>query len=99
MLVEKSYDLAICVDCLMMLANGELGQGDTAAEDAHAEKMAAQWGDAELTLGSLGVDSTDDDDERDQLGFSWSSCEGCGSTFGGDRFAATAWVREGDATA
>ena len=28
----------------------------------------------------------------DEGSFSWSNCEGCGSTFGGDRFAAHGWA-------
>jgi hypothetical protein len=32
--------------------------------------------------------------ECEQLGFSWSSCEGCGSGLGGDRFALTVFPNE-----
>lgn len=31
-----------------------------------------------------------DDCDCDNHGFSWSDCDGCGSTLGGDRYAATA---------
>jgi hypothetical protein len=69
----------ICADCVMMLANGELGQGDAKADLEHAEKMAALWGPGELTQ----------DYSDGESWFSWSACGGCGSTLGGDRYAAS----------
>jgi hypothetical protein len=35
-----------------------------------------------------------DDCECEQEGFSWSSCDVCGSPLGGDRFAVTFWIPE-----
>ena len=33
------------------------------------------------------------DEYGDDEGFSWRRCDGCGSTLGGDRYAATLWLR------
>lgn len=73
---EEYADLSVCVDCLMMQANGTLGQGDDAADHAHAELMAAQWPDHDLANNCP---------EGCEGSFSWQSCDGCGSTLGGDR--------------
>jgi hypothetical protein len=72
-------DLAVCVDCAMMLANGELGQGD--AEAVHASLIEAQWPDTFLTLSGS---------EDEDTWFSSSPCDGCGSQLAGDRFSAVA---------
>jgi hypothetical protein len=89
------YPILVCVDCLMMLANGTLGNEDEAEDGAHAERMGQEWSDTLLTLGwsaeeyPEGVDPMGD--SADEAGFSWRHCEGCGSTLGGDRYRATAW--------
>ena len=84
-MTQDPRPLSICTDCLMLLANGEVldGNGDDITE-AHSVKMARLFDDEEITLGSL--------DGEEELGFSWHGCDGCGSTLGGDRYAATAWI-------
>lgn len=69
--------LAVCVDCIQLLANGEINDGEDTAERC-AEGQARVWGDdvKHMTLGG------------EELGFSHSSCDGCGSHLGGDRFRA-----------
>lgn len=79
----EAVDLKICVDCLQMIANGEGPEGHEAAMTAHLGEGA------DVTLGCLDPECDDDGTEG---GFSWSSCDGCGSTLGGDRFHATQWV-------
>jgi hypothetical protein len=81
----EQHEIQVCVDCLFMLANGEIGDTASAEQNAaHIARMAGHWGNGwELFLGS--------DDEGS---FSWSSCEGCGSTLGGDRQTAYAIRRE-----
>lgn len=70
--------LAVCEDCAQIIANGEI----SAYEDngaAVAAAQVAQWGEhaAHLVLGDL-----------EGSWFSWESCEGCGSTLGGERHSA-----------
>ena len=74
--------IALCDDCLMFVANGTLGQDDDAADDFHAEKIFARWSD-EWTLTYDVVDPH----------FSWSECDGCGSTLGGSRTDGLAFRR------
>jgi hypothetical protein len=65
----------------MMIANGELGQGDEQAEQEHTDRMAEQWAGIPGTLVLSGG-------EDEELWFSWSSCDGCGTDLGGDRLSA-----------
>ena len=92
--------ISICADCVYFLAYGRLdGQtmdDNPGADVVHAAKMQAQWGDTEITPG---CDSTctkhgavDDRYDDPKPWFSWSSCDGCGTTLGGDREYATAWL-------
>ena len=51
---QEPTTLEVCVDCLMLLANGEVSDGvgnDITA--AHAAKMRALWCDAVITLGRI----------------------------------------------
>lgn len=98
---EQPVSLEICVDCLFLLANGTVSDDqDDAADTAHAARMDAIWGEGtEITLGHLAEACPDcglNDDRQEcdcEPWFSWSQCDGCGSTLGGDREHATAWVR------
>lgn len=86
---EPSAPLAICTGCVAMLANGECG--DCYNERQHpcptGKRLARRWGDVHITLGCLG----DCCESETEPWFSWSDCDGCGSTLGGDREHATAW--------
>ena len=76
-------DLWVCTDCAMMIANGELGRGDWDAEVAHCQRMneeLAGWMQ-EHPYAQMVLSGGEGDDPR----FSWSRCDGCGSTLGGDR--------------
>lgn len=67
-------NLEFCVDCCMAIANGE-------ATDAHMGEMIELWGEG--INGVLGlVLSCSEDCEG---WFSWTPCDGCGSSLGGDR--------------
>jgi hypothetical protein len=71
-------EIQVCVDCLLLIANGETTESTTVEE--HAAKMDALWSDDwHIVLGSDG-----------ESNFSWSSCEGCGSKLGGARETAFA---------
>jgi len=91
-------ELSVCVVCLHLLANGEYNDGEDSAEKAW-EGQQKIWGDdmRHLIAGSDCDDNCtrhDDPDECKSLdqGFSWSTCDGCGSDFGGDRFLAYAMI-------
>jgi hypothetical protein len=94
---KEASQMAVCTDCLSVLANGECEYPSQTAADAHGEGMTRMLGDHEVTLGwpFTAQDQEDWDagiEIDDQLGFSWRSCDGCGSPLGGDRFKATIWI-------
>ena len=67
--------LRICSDCVLLIANGETGNGvetDERIADAQYRKLGtdARW---------LCLTGTD------QPEFSWKDCDGCGDPLGGDR--------------
>lgn len=72
-------EIEICQDCLLILVNGE-------GPDDVAKALAHRWPVGTITLGRLGSD----EDQFDAF-FSWQSCDGCGSTLGGDRYYVTGW--------
>ena len=72
--------IAICVDCLFVLANGV----ETEADRLAAEGMAREWPDSELTINCP---------ETCDGWFSWSGCEGCGSQLGGERHPAAVFPK------
>lgn len=86
--------LRICTCCMLVTANGECG------EHCHdAEPLSKVESGFHVTLGLLSEHhscgrergETVDECECEQLGFSMSPCDGCGSSLHGDRFAATLW--------
>lgn len=76
--MKVTHDLAVCTDCVQIIANGEISDG-TDTGDQVAAAQVVKWGDlaAHMVLG-----------DTDEPWFSWSSCDGCGSPLGGDRFNA-----------
>ena len=72
--------LRVCVDCALLIANGEVtdSDGNDIAEQV-AERQVAVWGNDARWLVLT---------DYDEPFFSWSDCEGCGSTLGGDRMLA-----------
>lgn len=81
--LNEHYEIRICIDCAMLIANGESNPEWTEAEEeAHLAAMDKCWpGDKyHLTVG----DAVED--------FSWSSCDCCGSNLGGARLEAHAFT-------
>lgn len=81
-------NLEFCDDCVQAIANGE-------GTDAHTEAMVAIWGTGPngvvgLVLSSRCKECIDeecmDEEESCEGWFSWSRCDGCGSSLGGDRY-------------
>lgn len=77
----ETTELNVCEVCIHLLANGEYNDGENTAEQC-SEGQLRIWGDDVRHLVPGG----------DGLGFSWSSCDGCGDTDGGDRFRAFVMV-------
>lgn len=73
-------EIAICDDCLFLIANGEVtdGEGNDITEQ-HAAKVSAIWGDGYVLAMGDG-----------EPFFSYSDCDGCGDKLGGCRHNATA---------
>jgi|GEM_PF-3405386 len=80
---NRTVNLEGCVDCLMMAANGLEGCDMTPEELERVERGFASWHEE----GFIIVPGHDDG------GFSWSTCQVCGSRLGGDRFELTAVSR------
>lgn len=93
-----------CVDCLFWLANGETSAEWTAEERAEFLARFNERNPAgSITLGLAREEHECRDDNGETAGdqggececerqtFSWSSCDTCGSSFGGERAAVTFW--------
>ncbi len=77
----ERVELAVCVVCLHLLANGEFTDGTTAGQVA-AEGMSRTWGDNARHLVADGA----------ELGFSTWPCDSCDNTDHGDRYRAVALI-------
>lgn len=83
-------EISVCIDCMLVHANGETGERD-AGEPEPWSRILADVGFS-VTMGGVHSDDCDwSDCDCDDLGFSWCACEGCGSNLGGDRFRFTVW--------
>jgi hypothetical protein len=90
-----------CVDCLMLLANGETPTEMSETETAeYLARVAQHTGERDVTLGRmLGEDGCECEDWDcdthhegcEQNTFSSSPCDVCGSHLGGSRDAVTFW--------
>jgi hypothetical protein len=81
----RPFRIEICIDCVALLANGEVvdEEGNDIVDELQ-DHIGELWGDTEITLGW---------DENDpEPWFSWSSCDCCGSTLGGNRQYAAVWL-------
>lgn len=82
--------IGVCMDCMMLLANGEV------ADDCTVEPLSEI--DGNIAPG-LAIDEhtcekpLEGSCECENFGFSYDSCPGCNG-LAGDRFAATLWLDE-----
>jgi hypothetical protein len=76
------YRIAVCMDCVYIIANGETGDGFD--YDAWATGVEQEWPAGDGWRLGYGW-SEDPEAESTDTWFSWSSCDGCGSHLGGDR--------------
>lgn len=95
---QESFTGWCCIDCLMILANGEDNPEWTADEtEAHHAAMDHYCQGCDVTLGLLASDhdcpyGTNEECDCAQIDFTWRSCDTCGSQLGGSRDAVTFWV-------
>lgn len=74
---DNDVEIDVCSDCLMIAANGTLGDEDQRADQAHADKIETEWSGWLMVAGD------------GEGWFSWHPCGGCGSHLGGNRYSAT----------
>lgn len=90
----------VCIDCVLHHANGECANCHT--DEGHDREVWCWIGNAnqKVTMGMLAEEhsckSSDEIPHAWECGcetqsFSWSSCDGCGSTLSGERHAFTVW--------
>lgn len=90
---QPSRPVWVCSDCFIMLVNGEPNYTES---DEYNDNLCSQLEGCEPTPGAIqeyhSCDVTRDEECYCEVqSFTWSSCEGCGSTFGGERHAVTLW--------
>lgn len=81
----------VCLDC--MLAR----EGDGPTETPDCEPWSLIGDDVEITAGMVFEehycsDPGEQECDCERIEFSWGTCQGCGSTLGGERYAYTYWV-------
>jgi hypothetical protein len=94
----------VCVCCMLREANGECCADDIHGGDSREPLSGIAPGDS-IALGMGWDEHADECETRTTHGapaaeyecgcairpFSWGTCEGCGSTLGGERHAMTRW--------
>lgn len=87
--------IQVCVVCMHLHCNGEYNDGEDTAERCAEGIVREGWEDTAWKWTGMVCNTWDpetgecgcEDDEHDYEGsFSWSWCEGCGDTDGGDRY-------------
>lgn len=95
----------VCQCCMLIHANGECCSDDVHGGDSR-EPLSAIGDGVSVTAGMLWSEHADDCPNRaaeswvaecdcERMTFTWSGCEGCGSTLGGERHALTLWSESG----
>lgn len=95
--VSHGYGWA-CVDCLCMLANGEVEDWDEWETYAWERTVEHRLGDVSVELGGEHADGCpnvaedgswlgESDCDCEQMDFTWRPCDVCGSALGGSRDA------------
>lgn len=85
MITTEQIDIEVCVDCLTIEANGP-DEVEPAAVERFARAMESATADGWTYANAC--------PEECEGHFSWSPCDFCGSTLGGDRHPAALLRRE-----
>jgi hypothetical protein len=87
-------DIMVCTDCYFAHHYGTTSQptadGETVWYSGESDESADREPLARLTECELS-DNTDSETGEGIDDFSWSSCDGCGSTLGGSRYRLAVW--------
>lgn len=91
--------LWVCVDCLMSEATGSASDDPDYVPDCEPWSLWSDGDAQRITSGLVWSEHCDDcayahgdtsaDCECEQVSFSWSRCDGCGSHLGGSRYGYT----------
>ena len=89
----RTTEISICVDCMVLLANGETPDDDFRC-DSSVTLLSLVEGQEVVPGGDHNADCTPVVREAlgcqcGDLGFCTTACDGCGSVMHGDRFKAT----------
>ena len=78
---ETVVNFDVCIDCMFADLNGDVdGTPD-------CEPWSRWTSEEQRHIFPNSGEVTDDGNDQFHQGFSWSACDGCGSTLGGDRYA------------
>jgi len=88
--------IRVCTCCMLTHANAECGDDCHDAEPWSVLPMSAGW-EAAMGTDEHDAECTEGDREEgcgcESMEFSWSACDGCGTSLGGSRFAFVLWRR------
>ncbi len=83
----EPFELEVCVDCYLYAGMATEPGTSTTAQDDACTRIQRDNGDARITLYAGSLEG--DEGEGPEPHFSWSPCEFCLSTLGGDRYPIT----------
>jgi hypothetical protein len=94
MSAEVIDEISVCLACMFMHTNGEYPGGPADIDPNEPEPWALLPEGTHPAMGGEHNERCTPADREEgcdceNLGFSWSRCEGCGSTLGGDRYLFT----------
>jgi hypothetical protein len=101
----RSTTLWVCYDCMATDVNGEASDDPDSTPDREPWSLWSTEDSSTVYLGLIDSEHAEDCPRREgdkmyldcsceEMDFSWSACEGCGSTLGGSRHAFTYFVRQ-----
>lgn len=85
---QNTYTSCLCMDCAMVLANGEV---EDPGLDWDEEEALKNLNPGEVTFGSLDEGYDAEDEEVGIDTFSREECYACGTRQGGTRYTVTIW--------
>ncbi len=94
---EVIAEISVCLTCMFIHANGEYPGDPDDIDPNEPEPWALLTDNEDPAMGGEHNERCTPEDREegcdcDDLGFSWSPCEGCGSRLGGDRYRFTVFA-------